>query len=124
MSFKWLSFLIDVPSFIVWCQANIENFAGLVSARNYFKIFVSGSYDKAALKTEIEGYLAGLTSGGEATKRALPSRKISTAAQKTFEAAVKAHIATKTWDSMSAAERTFAMGGSLSPSDYDTLTTS
>jgi hypothetical protein len=127
MNFKWLSFLIDIPSFVAWLQTTFPNFNGLICQQKSFMIVTTDGHFTDANATTVKNYLTALASGTEATKRAMPSRQRNSSnvsAQPTFENAVKAHLATLDWSSMTAAQRKFAMGGVLTDTEYDTLTTS
>lgn len=123
----WLAFLIDLPSLADWLATNYAD--GFVEIRATSTLAIRfheplTSDQIAAIKTHL-GTLAGDT---EATKRALKSRLRGALGKNQerfdFELAVKNFIATKDWSAMSVAERKFSMGGTLTNSEYDTLTTS
>ena len=121
ISFALPLFPVDGGSLVAWCAANVPNFvSALCDSR--LKVVISADLTKDQMSA-ISTYIASLTQNGEATKLALPHNLVGDA-KAVFENAVKAVIAGKTWDTLSVAQRTFSMGGTLSMSDYDSLPTS
>lgn len=120
--FAMPKFPCDWTSLEAWCMANVSNISSAVADDNNLRVVTTVAMtldQQAAVKT----YMGTLTHDGEATKLALP-HNLTGQEKVAFENAVKAKIATLTWDSMSVAQRTFSMGGQLSNSDYDILPTS
>ncbi len=120
-NFALPKFPVDGGSLIAWCASNVTGYvSAIVDAQ--LKIVTSDMMEKAAVDA-VNAYIATLTQQGEATKLALP-HNLSGQAKVTFENSVKAVIASKTFDQLTAAQKTFFMGGTLSNSDYDSLPTS
>jgi hypothetical protein len=71
-------------------------------------------------KNAVKAHLSSLVKETEATKLALPHNRTGSD-KESFENAVKAVIAGKTYDQLSVAQKTFFMGGQLSDADYDAL---
>lgn len=115
-------FPVESASLTAWCAANVPGYVSCVVDDTCLKVVTSAgltSVQQGAVKT----YLATLTKDGEATKLAAPHCLIGNA-KETFENSVKAVIASKSYDQLSVAQKTFFMGGQLSASDYDSLPTS
>jgi hypothetical protein len=112
---------VDGGSLVSWCQANVSGYVNGHSD-SQLSVIKNSAWTSDQI-TAVKTYIATLTESGEATKLALP-HNLTGSAKATFEAAVTAKIATLTWDTMSPAQRTFSMGGTLSNTDYDSLPTS
>ena len=127
--FEWLDFLIDLPSLEVWLKETYPSDFDYILAGGNLKISFKSAQDDS-VKTAIKAHLDGLTSNGEAAKRALKSRLrgASTEAKRQecrdFEQAVRNFIPTKDITTLSVAEKKFVMGAVLSNDEYDSLTTS
>jgi hypothetical protein len=120
--FQLPAFPVDGGSLDIWCAANVPGYVSSFSDSSLLKLTTTAALNKTQ-SAVVLAYLLTLTQNGEATKLALPHNLIGMS-KLNFENLVKAKIATLTWDSMSAAQKTFSMGGSLSGSDYDSLPTS
>lgn len=122
MRFGLPKFPVESESLKTWCAANVPGYVDCVSDDTSLKVITSSALtlDQQA---PIKSHLASLTHDGEATKLQAPHCLMG-AAKASFENSVKTVIAGKTWDTLTPAQRTFSMGGSLSASDYDSLPTS
>lgn len=120
INLKWRPFKVDMPSFIEWLSTTYgAKYQGMSSNLGFCNVLVSAAFssdDEAAMRA----HFSGLTEGGEAAKLALPSR-LDVSAKAARDQLIKSVIAGKTWDTMSTAERKFAMGVSVTNAEYDAL---
>jgi hypothetical protein len=113
------NFPVEPESLKAWCAANVTGYISSISDDSSLKIVTTSEMTKDQ-KGAVMTYLGTLTKNGEAAKLALPHALIG-AAKSTFENQVRAVIASKTFDQLSPAQKTFFMGGQLSSNDYDAL---
>ena len=120
---KWLAFSIDIPSLVTFLQTTLGSSFIAVQANPFDLRILTSVMPSSNQVSSIKGYMSGLTQSGEAAKRALPSRVLtSPSTMGAALAAVKAGIAAKPMSSWNPAEVKFVMGADLSPTEMDTLT--
>jgi hypothetical protein len=112
-------FPVDSSSLLVWCGANVPGYVSGVSDDNNLRLVTSAELNPTQ-QAAVKAHLASLVKETEASKLVLPHNLIGLD-RVNFENAAKAVIATKTFDQLSAAQKTLFMGGHLSDADYDSL---
>lgn len=118
-SFFLPRFPVDSTSLVAWCAANVPGYVSAIADDNNLRVTTSAELNPAQ-QAAVKTHLLSLVKETEAAKLELPHNLIGQP-RVDFENAVKAVIASKTFDQLSVAQKTFFMGGQLSDEAYDAL---
>ncbi len=122
MILKYLAFPIDLISFQIWLKNQFSGFSGFAQRGSLELVFGPSGAPQLTedQKTVIKNYYNSLTQSGEAAKLALPSR-LSGAAKKAHNDLIGTVISALDFTALSAVQKKFMMGTTLTNDEYDSL---